>query len=214
MQNDNKEKKTFKEMWHDKRMHAIIVLGMWFIFFVFIFIFLAVASLFNNTNSNSSEIEEKKVESVTANIPKMLEILIGSDYDFEISINNNNNMSYSYTGSKEQEVIKGYYENNNEIVKYMIKDNNYYQLEGENIIESDNIITDEDKNNIDLNNLLNILKNYENNNEVIYNENKYIYEISETYKITIYTVSNNIKEIIINYNEYIYDLTFKNIVNN
>lgn len=46
-------KKTFKEMWNDKRMHAIIVLGMWGAFFALTFLILVIASLFSPKNDKT-----------------------------------------------------------------------------------------------------------------------------------------------------------------
>ena len=205
-------KKTFKELRDDRRMRAVIKLCMWGIFFLLMFIFLAVASLFNKAPSDTLE-EENKVEIVSANIPLMLENLILSNYTYEYKINTEN-ISYSYTGSKENGEIKGYYESTNGIIKYIIKDNNYYELNNDELIENSTIITEEDKNILDLNNLLNLIKEYENDNEVKQEENIYTYDIvddEKSYQIIITTKTNDIEKIVINYNNINYDLIFKNI---
>lgn len=202
-----KNKKTFKELWSDTRTRALIKLGMWFIFFTIVFLFLGIASLFSNKNSSKEEMKQEEV--VTANIPSMLENLISSNYTFEFKIISGDN-SYSYNGSKENGEIKGYYENINGIVKYIIKDNNYYEVNNEELIENNTIITEEDKIILDLASLLNIIKEYEVNNEVKQDDNVYKYDIVDK-KITITTKSSDIEKIVINYNNVNYDLIFKNI---
>lgn len=212
---EDKNKRTFKEMWNDKRMHAIIVLGMWFAFFALTFLILGVLSLFNSKDIEQKEKVEIPTETVSANVPKMLENLIASDYSYEYIIITGENR-YSYNGTKEAEENKGYYESATGIIKYSVIDNVYYQMDGETLIENVNIISEQDKQFMDLNNIFERIKEYELNNEVIIEENKYIYDLlinENVCKIEIYTNNNNISEIFITYNDFNYDFNFKNIVN-
>lgn len=210
---EEKNKKTFKELWADRRMRAIIKLGMWAAFFVFIFLFLAIASLFNKTPDTKKEIEQNEI--VSANIPTMLENLISSNYSFEYKIKNNEK-NYSYSGTKENDEIKGYYESSDGILKYTIKDNIYYEIKNDEFIENNNIITEEDKNILNLFNILNVIKESDLNNEVVQNDNVYTYTtIKENiqYQINITTNVNDISNINIMVNDITYDMSFKNIIN-
>lgn len=210
---EEKNKKTFKELWADTRMRALIKLGMWFAFFLLIFLILSITALFNKNPDNNIKEEIKQEEVVSANIPSMLENLISSNYTYEYKINMDNT-NYSYTGSKENEEIKGYYESNNGIIKYMVKENNYYELNNEELKENNSIISEQDKYILDLNNLLSLIKEYELTNEVLKENDSYNYSIlkdNNSYQINIETKLNDISNININYNNVIYNLTFKNI---
>lgn len=208
---EKKDKKTFKELWANTRTRALIKLGMWFAFFILIFLILAIASLFSGTSLPKEDVKQQEV--VTANIPAMLENLIASNYTFEYKITNND-FSYSYIGSRENGEIKGYYENLNGIIKYTIKDNIYYELNNNELIENNEIISQEDKNILDLNNLLVTIKNYELENEVLPQDNVYTYDILNNdvnYQIKITTKSSDIETIVINYSNVNYELIFKNV---
>ena len=88
---ENDNKKSLKEMWKDPQKKAIIKLGLWFVFFALTFLFLSVASLFskhnnlnNNNNENNQNNQNNQEEKVEANVPKMLEKLLNSNYSYEI----------------------------------------------------------------------------------------------------------------------------------
>ena len=216
--NDN-NKKTFKELWNNKRTHALIVLGIWFAIFAFLFLVLGVASLFQSTKTLPIK-EEETPKIVQPNIPKMLENLISSNYTFEYQITKQviqeeieTVQHYSYTGTVENGITTGYYESSTGIIKYTIEDGVYYQINNEEKIENNDIISLEDRNILDLNSLLTKIKEYTST----YNEeeNNYHYEITEetiNYEIQIATEGSNIKTIIIKSDLAEYNLQFKNIV--
>lgn len=210
---EEKNKKTFKELWANTRTRALIKLGMWFSFFILIFLVLGIVSIFNN--NNQSQEQTKKEEVVTANISTMIENLISCNYTFEYKIVSGD-IQYSYTGSKENKEEKGYYESSNDIIKYIIKDNVYYELNNNELIENNEIINEEDKNILNLNNILSIIKKYELENEALKEGNEYIYNVVNNdinYQIKIITKNSDIQSIVIDYDNINYNLTFKNIEN-
>lgn len=207
---EEKNKKTFKELWADKRTKALIKLGLWFLFFAIFFIFIGIMSLFNNESSTNNNLE-KETEKVQANIPGMLENLINSNYTFEYVVTDENNITYSYNGSKENEEIKGYYENNNGITKFIVKNNIVYKINGTEEIEDNTIVNDTDKKLFDLNNILSKIKNYEEVHEPVYENEQYSYSLDESLNIKISTKNNEIYSIEFLYNNLNYKLLYKNV---
>lgn len=210
---ENDIKKSLKEMWKDPQKKAIIKLGLWFFFFAFVFLFLTVASLFNHNNSKNNDTSDnnKKTEVVEANIPKMLEKLIDSDYGFEIKIINQNIIE-NISGTVKSKITTGYYENNNNILKFSYHDQNYYQIIDNNEVLNNELLNEEYRENIDLHSILEIIKNYEMTNETLKENNEYIYNISDNYVIKISTNQNNIDKINITNNDVSYEMKFNLII--
>ena len=210
---ENDNKKTLKEMWKDPQKKAIIKLGLWFFFFAFGFLFLTVASLFNHNNSKNNDTSDnnKKTEVVEANITKMLEKLIDSDYGFEIKIINQNIIE-NISGTVKSKITTGYYENNNNILKFSYHDQNYYQIIDNNEVLNNELLNEEYRKNIDLPSILEIIKNYEMTNETLKENNEYIYNISDNYVIKISTNQNNIDKINITNNDVSYEMKFNLII--
>ena len=210
---ENDNKKTLKEMWKDPQKKAIIKLGLWFFFFAFVFLFLTVASLFNHNNSKNNDTSDnnKKTEVVEANITKMLEKLIDSDYGFEIKIINQNIIE-NISGTVKSKITTGYYENNNNILKFSYHDQNYYQIIDNNEVLNNELLNEEYRKNIDLPSILEIIKNYEMTNETLKENNEYIYNISDNYVIKISTNQNNIDKINIINNDVSYEMKFNLII--
>jgi len=210
---ENDNKKSLKEMWKDPQKKAIIKLGLWFFFFAFVFLFLTVASLFNHNNSKNNDTSDnnKKTEVVEANIPKMLEKLIDSDYGFEIKIINQNIIE-NISGTVKSKITTGYYENNNNILKFSYHDQNYYQIIDNNEVLNNELLNEEYRKNIDLHSILEIIKNYEMTNETLKENNEYIYNISDNYVIKISPNQNNIDKINITNNDVSYEMKFNLII--
>lgn len=209
---ENDNKKSLKEMWKDPQKKAIIKLGLWFAFFALTFLFLSVASLFSKHNSpNNSNNENNQEEKVEANIPKMLEKLIDSDYGFEIKIINQNIIE-NISGTVKSKITTGYYENNNNILKFSYHDQNYYQIIDNNEVLNNELLNEEYRKNIDLPSILEIIKNYEMTNETLKENNEYIYNISDNYVIKISTNQNNIDKINITNNDVSYEMKFNLII--
>lgn len=209
--NDN-NKKSLKEMWKDPQKKALIKLGLWLAFFLITFLFLWIASLFSkNDNPKNLEQTNKQEEKVEANVPRMLEKLINSNYSYEIKITGDN-ISKLLSGTVNNNITSGYLESNGNIIKYSYHDEKYYQIIQSEEVETNEIFSDEEKSNINLNNILLEIKNYEMNNESKLEENAYIYEIDEKHSIKIIVNENNINSINILNNNISYEMEFNLIL--
>lgn len=215
--NKYRDKSSFKELWADVRWRAIIKLGIWFAFFFIVFIFLCIASLFNKNDyvkKDNNEQKQEVLEKVEANIPNLLQRLETSNYTFLYRIVNYGN-NYSYTGVKDDDGISGYFENSNGIIKYEIKNSIYYRVENDELIEDDSIISEEDEKILDLNNLVILIREYEDEKQAVIIEDTYTYDFSYeniTYIVNITKSERNIFKIEINYNGINYLLEYKNII--
>ena len=209
-ENNDNNKKTFKELWANKQTRALIKLGMWFAFFVFVFLVLFIISLFTPKKervTNQVKTEEKTVE---VNVAKMLDYLIDGTYSYEFKVTNNKN-SYSYNGTKTKTGDSGYYEINNTIVKYSVVDDNYYEMVNEQI-NPDNIIMNEyDKHNLNLNYILDQIRKID-EPEVVDKTYTYDLEDGSSPQRIVVTVNNvNIEKIEMDCGDTDYELIFKNI---
>lgn len=211
---DNKEKRTFKELWQDRRMHAVIVLGLWFLFFIIVFLILGIISLFTPNKEVNPPIKEETKEEVPANIVNLLENLKNSNYQFNYTVTNNES-TITYNGNCENGEIIGYFENGEGIKKYTVKDGIYYQIIKEERIEDINLISDFDKPNLDINTIIEKIKEYEKNLEPLQEENVYTYDFLNDvgiYKIQVTVTDSLISKIGIQADTTYYELAFRNIV--
>lgn len=211
---DNKEKRTFKELWQDKRMHAVIVLGLWFLFFIIVFLILGIISLFTPNKEVNPSIKEETKEEVPANIVNLLENLKNSNYQFNYTVTNNES-TITYNGNCENGEIIGYFENKEGIKKYTVKDGIYYQILNNELVEDINLISDFDKPNLDINTIIEKIKEYEKNLEPLQEENVYTYDFLNDvgiYKIQVTVTDSLISKIGIQADTTYYELAFRNIV--
>ncbi len=215
---ENDNKKSLKEMWKDPQKKAIIKLGLWFVFFALTFLFLSVASLFskhnnlnNNNNENNQNNQNNQEEKVEANVPKMLEKLLNSNYSYEIKITGDNETK-TLSGAVNDKITSGFIETNGNIIKYSYHDEKYFQINQNEEIENNELLTEEQKDNINLHNILDDVNNYEANNKILKEENIYNYDINDTYKIKISINDNNINYIYVLNNNISYEMNFKIII--
>ena len=87
----------FVKLWYNKRTHAMIVLGMYAIFFIILFI---IAALNSNTNieDNIARAEE---------LSPFFTSLNDKDLSFNVVINSADEDMYYFSGSKEGNIVKG-----------------------------------------------------------------------------------------------------------
>lgn len=125
-------KQKIKELKKTNKGKAILRLIKWCIFFVILFIFLAIASLMspkntsikkpnNEINKPQEEIPKDNWNEETLTIETINEYQekLNNDYDYkyEISINKE---KYIFSGTKTNNINKGYKESNTGIIKYSI----------------------------------------------------------------------------------------------
>lgn len=87
----------FVKLWYNKRTHAMIVLGMYAIFFIILFI---IAALNSNTNIEDNIARAEELSPFFAS-------LNDKDLSFNVVINSADEDMYYFSGSKEENVVKG-----------------------------------------------------------------------------------------------------------
>lgn len=162
--------KNFKEMWSIPRYRAIIKLSLYGIMFLILFI---LANIYNDTNTLKNETTEQK---------SFTDIINASDFtnlNFEYNIKISD-IEHNIEGKIQNNILTGYYENNNYIKKIKLADNIFYS-----IINEEEII-DEELNNLFISEFLlpnNII-------ELVNNETAYI-EKNDDYTIYTYNILYN-----------------------
>lgn len=195
----------FKNVWQVPRYRALIKLGCYLLFFCIVFSLPSVSYNSQNNNSNTSPAgkEEKDLS--------YKEIIENSNKDvFDIKYNLvNNDFTTTLTGQIKNNILTGFLEGNESILKITVKDNTIY-----NIINNEETY-DEVLNNQYLSyflipqnifNLVNNQKAYIEKNE---EESSYTYNINYNdvqYEIILKTDLKYVKHIIINNNTIKYDL--------
>ena len=131
-------KQKIKELKKTNKGKAILRLIKWCVFFVILFIFLAIASLMSPKN-NSIKKPNNEINKPQEEIPKdnwneetlTIETIneyqekLNNDYDYkyEISINKE---KYIFSGTKTNNINKGYKESSTGIIKYSIDSTGTY----------------------------------------------------------------------------------------
>ena len=88
---------NFVKLWENKRYHALVCLGLWFIFFIFVFLIVVIP--YNNALKNLPKNNE------TENIitfASMKEKLLNSEYNYKCTVNTSLGKTV-YTGTKTKE---------------------------------------------------------------------------------------------------------------
>ena len=145
--NNKKEKKSFIELWKDKRERAKIELILYGVFFVGVILFARVfGSSVNNTNNDSTD-------------NSTFLSLIDDNYEYNIVVNMNDNV-YEYYGKvlgnnstinvKVLDSVKSYY----------LKSDKYYVLEDENyiLVNEEEVYPYIDRRYFSVNNIINYIK--------------------------------------------------------
>lgn len=206
--------KTFfnklKEAWKNPRKKAGIKLLSYFIFFFILLLLTAVSNYVSyiNKDNNVDTKEKEEIKENSKYIDKQNKLLNNKhSINYKITINNS---LYNINGLLKDDVIEGYLENDNNIKKIIIKDNNIYELTDniENII--DTVINN---NYINIKYILNMIKD---KNVIIENKDnikKYKYNFIDNgnnLNIEINTDIDNINSIDIFTNNEEYLLNFYN----
>ncbi len=192
MKENKTTESTFSKLWNNKRTHALMVLGVWFIFFFVIIL------LMNGLSSNQRPKEIIPLETKWIELKK-------NNYSFVYRISINNEISI-YSGEQNDKIVMGLKDTNSGTMKYYIDDNIYYKVLLDNYEVIDNVYENVDINLINVNYIYDLIKDISENkigNVTTYNLDNYSIEVTENDEII-----TNIK---INLDESIYDLTFGNI---
>lgn len=197
----------FKEVWQVPHKRAGIKLLSYFIFF---FIFLLFATIINNMpNHNKNYTTNKTTTTTTTQVQDKYidkqKSLLTNKYNINYVINING-IEYKINGTINNNIVEGYLENIDNIKKIIIKENNIYEIKNniETILE-----LEINKNLIDMNYVINLIKQ---NSAIIENTEevkKYTYNIEESnLNIVVETNEELIKKISIVENNNNYQMNF------
>ena len=103
---------------------ALIKLGLWVVF-------IAVVMFVLNIGNHNKNTESKTEENVFLSYEKMQDEILNSDYLYHFVVNNADT-KIIYEGIKTDNVITGFKETSEEILKYQIKDNQVSKITLEN----------------------------------------------------------------------------------
>ena len=220
-------KQKIKELKKTNKGKAILRLIKWCIFFVILFIFLAIASLMspkntsikktnNEINKPQEEIPKDNWNEETLTIETINEYQekLNNDYDYkyEISINKE---KYIFSGTKTNNINKGYKESNTGIIKYSIDSTGTYMETTTEKILINNLYEGIEENYLNPIYILNIIKELEITRDKECDCIEPVYKANDSKNIYRITTSNqNITGIDITALDfsYIYNLDFKNII--
>ncbi len=113
----------FQKLWYNKRTHAMMVLG---VYFVFIAILLLIINIAPKTEKKVPTNNQREQITIT----DLQTSLINSDYNFTYEITQNGNKTL-FKGLSKNNQVEGYKETNTEIIKYEIIDDISYKVLGE-----------------------------------------------------------------------------------
>lgn len=217
-------KQKIKELKKTNKGKAILRLIKWCIFFVILFIFLAIASLMspkntsikkpnNEINKPQEEIPKDNWNEETLTIETINEYQekLNNDYDYkyEISINKE---KYIFSGTKTNNINKGYKESNTGIIKYSIDSTGTYMETTTEKTLINNLYEGIEENYLNPIYILNIIKELEITRDREYDCIEPVYKANDSKNIYRITTSNqNITGIDITALDfsYIYNLDFK-----
>ena len=124
------KKEFIKKAWKNPRWHSLIVLIIWIVVLTILMGITTLIQKFSSPNTlNSSEVSKNSYD-------EKFQRLIKSDYAFTYEINLNNEI-IKYDGIKYENVINGYRERKDGIIKYIIQDGISYSI----LLNEKNIIT-------------------------------------------------------------------------
>lgn len=217
-------KQKIKELKKTNKGKAILRLIKWCIFFVILFIFLAIASLMspkntsikkpnNEINKPQEEIPKDNWNEETLTIETINEYQekLNNDYDYkyEISINKE---KYIFSGTKTNNINKGYKESNTGIIKYSIDSTGTYMETTTEKTLINNLYEGIEENYLNPIYILNIIKELEITRDRECDCIEPVYKANDSKNIYRITTSNqNITGIDITALDfsYIYNLDFK-----
>ena len=191
---------TFQKLWHDKRTHAAMVLGMYFVGIMILVIFMNVASK-NNTFDYKPGEKANDYEKMKDSIKNS-----SFSFDYQITIVASNleeeevdTYKVAYIGDYTKDLETGYKEENNIITKYKIEKGIVYDtLNEDNPIIEDFYINIKERY-LDLNYIFTMIKIKDYTEETEDGLNKYVYETIESADtkigVSIYTDNKSIKRI-------------------
>lgn len=199
-----------KKINKNPRWHSLMVLIIWIISLGILMSIVSIINLIDKPTVKNHNTEEKIKEDVTTiSYEDKWQSLLNDNYVFNFTITNNTEI-IKYNGIKKDNVINGYKEDKNKIIKYKIQNGLTYEilLNNEKIIN--NLYDFIDPFYIDVTYIYELIKNRSVEENEIDNINILEYNI-EDLKITIKENDKEIINILIDKLNISYNLEFKKI---
>lgn len=220
-------KDFLKKCWEDKRLHSLMVLIIWIVALMILMGIVLLVGAINESHTKidtpANETETKKEDNkktddqelpVVLSYYEKLEKLSTNDYTFTYTITKYSD-KIKYEGTKKNNVVEGYKQDSTGIIKYKIQNQKTYQIFIDHTVEISNLYEDIDASLLDLNYVISMLKQVDDNDIVITEEEKittYLYNLTEDeeeLEITVIENDNDIEKIDIHRNNEIYELVYE-----
>lgn len=151
-----KEESKFMQLWHNKRTHAAMVLGMWMIFLLFVIIICFTGGKTQNNNLNNPTDGELEVVEFKDYSLMQADLLKNNfKYEYNIKIGDYNVI---YRGERLDLQETGYRENSTETIKYYIDETGLYTVLMDELVANDRLFENVNESLIDLEYIFGLIK--------------------------------------------------------
>ncbi len=212
--NDMQEESKFMQLWHNKRTHAAMVLGLWMIFLAFVMLIAFLGGEANpNTNLNTPTNQEQEAEKEFKDYALMQEEILKNNFKYEYNIKIGE-YQVIYKGEKLGATETGYRENASETIKYYIDETGFYKVVMDELDALDKLFENLNESYIDLEYIFELIKDKTVVTETLEETRSYTYnfDLEEvSYEIKVETDLTNITNITISFEEKEYNLKYMNI---
>jgi hypothetical protein len=195
----------------EQQLQSLKKLLIWIIVLGIMIGTLYIIGLFEGSKVDN-KVVDTNVNSELTSIEK-LELLINNDFRFKYIISHNDE-KIIFSGEKSNNIVIGYKETQDNIIKYKIEDDKISQIILDNEIEIANIYDDLDYSLMDLNNIKSMINQIPDENIIKTKEDlttTYTYNLvsdDKELEISIIENTNLIEKIIISYNNNTYELLY------
>lgn len=215
MKKDNQEESKFMQLWHNKRTHAAMVLGLWGIFLLFVIIISYIGGEATqnevNNNQNTNQVEEE--QKVFKDYIEMQSDLLKNNYEYEYIITVADS-KVVYKGERIDATETGYRENSLETIKYYIDETGLYKVLMDELYAMDKLYENINESYIDLEYIFNEIKNMSVTTEEVEETRTYTYNYvieNINYEVIVTTNLDAITKIAIKFEDKQYELNYSKI---
>jgi len=212
--NNNQEESKFMQLWHNKRTHAAMVLGLWMVFLLFVVIISFIGGESTKkepaNNNTNNQVEEQKV---FKDYEVMQQELLENNYAYEYIIHNGEE-KVIYTGERIGLNEVGYRENSTETIKYYIDETGLYKVVMDELHAMDKLYENIIESYIELEYIFNEINNQSVISEELEDIRTFTYNYAVeniNYVIVVTTNLEAITNIDIKFEDKHYELKYNNI---
>jgi len=206
------EENTFMKLWHNKRTHAAMVLGLWMVFLIFVMLIAFIGGEAKESLPQNN-IEQQKEQIVFKDYTEMQNNLLKKNYSYEYNIKTGE-YQVIYKGEINNNIDKGYRENLNGTIKYQVDETGLYEVVMDSLNSYDKLYENIVEDYIDVTKILELVKDKTVTKEETEKVRTYTYNFeldSILYEIKVITNTEEITDITIKYENNEYLLKYNNI---